>query len=328
MKFTIKEYEKEYIFELSAVAQLCGQNISKKDFIFKSLERYFSNYKYPENNNPFRDNVLIDDEIVGRKYFQVINISKREQIISYINLSKQSLFLQYLNSILQDYNCQTELEAIAELLNSIFVQLNVKIKELGPVKLDYAETEIWDIIQKSDVVGLSDQELDELSNVELISTLMEILEALMKSEPKNYLILFQNLDHYITKEEYKKIYERMEKLSFDYNVKFIISLSLDRYVVTSRENLQDICVYGDENFQFPSYDRFKHSIMNSYPIYQEIDDMQLLECIGNIVQEIGQKKYLTALEDNVICKIINQSLLLNETMEGGQNECLTAFLMS
>lgn len=71
MKIEITEYEKRYTFELTAVTQLCGQNIVKKTYILESLRRYFSAYRYPEEQNRWRDNVKIDNKLVGRKFFHL-----------------------------------------------------------------------------------------------------------------------------------------------------------------------------------------------------------------------------------------------------------------
>ena len=76
MKIDVTEYEKKYTFELKPITQLCGQNIPKKSYILESIRRYFSAYKYSEERNKWRNNVKIDDELVGRKFFYGF-ISKR-----------------------------------------------------------------------------------------------------------------------------------------------------------------------------------------------------------------------------------------------------------
>ena len=74
MNVCVTEYEKKYMFELAPVTQLCGQNVIKKTYIFESIRRYFSTYKYREEANKWRDNVKLDNETVGRKFFTVISI--------------------------------------------------------------------------------------------------------------------------------------------------------------------------------------------------------------------------------------------------------------
>ena len=50
--------------------------------------------------------------------------------------------------------------------------------------------------------------------------------------------------------------------------------------------------------------------------------------IQNIVQRIGVNDYLIDTEENVICKMINQTLLLKESCETGDNILENAFLKS
>ena len=81
MRIEVTEFEKVYGFNIETVVQLCGQNIRKKRYIFESLRRYFGGYKYSEEKNRWRDNVRIDGVDKGRKYYTVLSISKKEDIL-------------------------------------------------------------------------------------------------------------------------------------------------------------------------------------------------------------------------------------------------------
>ena len=81
MNVEITEFEKRFCFELCPVTQLCGQNVRKKNYIFESLRRYFGTFKYSESKNKWRDNVFIDNNQVGRKFFSVLSISNKIDII-------------------------------------------------------------------------------------------------------------------------------------------------------------------------------------------------------------------------------------------------------
>ena len=112
MKIDISEYEKVYSFELLPVTQLCGQNIRKKTYIFESLRRYFSTFKYLEEKNKWRNNVKIDNEIVGRKYFSMISIKEASDIIQMIKWSKQSLMMEYVKNLIQRFDWQLHLRTV------------------------------------------------------------------------------------------------------------------------------------------------------------------------------------------------------------------------
>ena len=145
----IQKYEKKYSFELCGVTQLCGQNISIKNFILESIRRHFSTYKYPEYRNPWRENVRIDGEVLGRKYFQVISIRDKEELLQHIRMTKQSIMLEYLKEIVQSFTYQQQLQAIDQKLEQIFMELNQQMEILGDVRLSYSINNLWDMVQQS-----------------------------------------------------------------------------------------------------------------------------------------------------------------------------------
>ena len=83
----VTEYEKKYTFELKPITQLCGQNIPKKSYILESIRRYFSAYKYSEERNKWRNNVKIDDELVGRNFFTVLSVDKTTKRLGFCHIS-------------------------------------------------------------------------------------------------------------------------------------------------------------------------------------------------------------------------------------------------
>lgn len=63
-------------------------------------------------------------------------------------------------------------------------------------------------------------------------------------------------------------------------------------------------------------------------INKKFDEAKISAIIQNIVQRIGVNDYLIDTEENVICKMINQTLLLKESCETGDNILENAFLKS
>lgn len=69
-------------------------------------------------------------------------------------------------------------------------------------------------------------------------------------------------------------------------------------------------------------------IEDNYPYNKKFDEAKISAIIQNIVQRIGVNDYLIDTEENVICKMINQTLLLKESCETGDNILENAFLKS
>ena len=66
------------------------------------------------SKNKWRDNVLIDNESVGRKYFSIISIRETADMIQLIKWSKQSLMMEYVKNIMQKFDWQLHLRTITE----------------------------------------------------------------------------------------------------------------------------------------------------------------------------------------------------------------------
>ena len=99
MKIDVTEYEKKYTIEFKPITKLCCQNIPKKSYILESIRRYFSAYKYSEERNKWRNNVKIDDELVGRKFFTVLSVSGVVDLLMWIKWSKQRLMVEYVRGL-------------------------------------------------------------------------------------------------------------------------------------------------------------------------------------------------------------------------------------
>ena len=190
MNVEITEFEKSYSFELEPITQLCGQNVRKKNYILESLRRYFGTYKYSETKNKWRDNVLIDNESVGRKYFSIISIRQIADMIQLIKWSKQSLMMEYVKNIMQKFDWQLHLRTITEEVEEMFQIINKDISRLGDIELTYSMSEVWDMIQKSDVSGTDDTDLLDKSNYELIIVLLNLIDEVLCYSPKKTKVIF------------------------------------------------------------------------------------------------------------------------------------------
>ncbi len=314
MKVEITDFEKVYSFDLLPITQLCGQNIIKKSFILESFRWYFSSYKYQEGQEKWINNIQIDDSIIGRKYFSLLSIKNIDDIINTIKCTKQSLMMEYLKQLIQNFELQKRMENINVELDCIFQILNNDIHQLGDIELDYFMSDIWDIVQKSDVYGENQTRLDNKSGCELIKILLNLLEQKLSFIPQKQLIIIENMDHYLTIKEYKEIVKKIRMIVKKYDVYFMITTSLDGYVTCEKDILSGITILGDVNFQMPDFNDIKSFIIENYPWNKKISDEMIQNLLEKIVQKIGRKNYLCSTEENVLCKMINQTLLLNESI--------------
>ena len=314
MKVEITEFEKRLSFELEPVTQLCGQNIQKKTYIFESLKKYFSTYKYSEQNNKWRDNVIIDDALVGRKYFSVISIKSTLDLIQMIKLSKQSLMTEYLKSLMQEFDWQLYLRDIEIKVDEMIHKLNDSVEKLGGIELTYTTSDVWDIVQQSNISGVDSTDLEDSDNIELIRILWNLIEKIQEISPRRMLILFENIDHMIDRAEYRKIIKTTQKIAVKSNIYFIISSSLDGYVLCDSEICSGISIFGNVDFQMPDFDHLCEFVRDTYPYQKEFSKDRICELICGVVQRIGRSNYLWDIEENVLCKMINESIMIHDSI--------------
>lgn len=326
MRIEVTEYEKKYSFDLERVTQLCGTNIIKKTYILESLRRYFSTYKYREEKNKWRDNVKVDRETVGRKYFQVLSVNGTQELLTMIKWSKQSLMMEYAKQLMQKFDWQMHLRTINEELDEMFQIMNDEISKIGNIELTYAMADVWDMIQKSDLTGGEETAVEDQENYELLMMFIRLVEEVVKTNPRKMMIIVENIDHLVSHEEYEAVLGELQKIGMKCDVYFVLSTSIDGYVVCNREFCRGITVFGDVDFQMPEFDRLSGYIQDNYPYYKKISEDHLRNDLEKIIHKIGRENYLSGVEENVVCKLLNQTLMLYEKWENTERDPEIAFL--
>ena len=326
MRLEVNEFEKVYALELLPVAQLCGQNIRSKSYVVESIRRYFGTFKYQEEKNKWRDNVKLDGELVGRKYFTVISIKDASDLLSMIKWTKASLMMAYVKQLMQHFEWQTHLRVINDELDEMFRLINEDVGQLGDIELNYETNDIWDIVQKSSVTAANEMLLDDLSYYKQMEVFLNLMEEVQKTEPKKLLVIFENLDHYTTREEYKEIIQRAERLCEKSSTFFIFTTSLDGYVRYTKELCEGITIFNETEFQMPKYERMAQYIGEHYPSSKMLTPDNIDSLIERVVHRIARAGYLVSAEENVLIKIINQTLMMDEALKDGGSVPEIAFL--
>lgn len=326
MKIQVRDYEKKYQFELKPITQICGQNIITKNYIIESIRRYFSGYKYAETKNRWRDNIEIDGEMVGRKYYEIISISGKGDLLEHIKMSKQSLMTEYLTEIINDYESQKSMEVIGCQIEKIFMELNNRLNQIGNIELTYSVSAVWDMIQKSSITSLGEENIEDMDGYEMFCIFFNILEKVMNFKPKRLWVILENIDHLVSSEEYEELYTQMQKISQNYEIYFIISISLDRYAIINKSTIDGVVIINNEILQLDELHNIKEFIEYNYPYNKEFDSEKIIGILGRIVHKIGKKRYLTSVEDNVVCKVFNDTLLEKEKLDQSYKKVELAFL--
>jgi hypothetical protein len=220
--------------------------------------------------------------------------------------------VEYVKQLMQKYDWQLHLRTINEELEEMFQMINTDINQLGDIELTYAMSDVWDMIQKTNVAGNDQSMLDDKDNYELLMIFLNLFEKVMKSNPRKMLVIIENIDHLIAREEYATILKKIQKIGMQYDVYFILSTSIDGYVGCDRELCLGITVFGDVDFQMPDFEELLKYIYDNYPCNKKLSEKQIQDILIKIIQKIGQDEFLYSVEESVICKLINQTLMLNK----------------
>lgn len=316
MNMEIKLCDKTYEIGFEPIMQFCGQNILLKNSILEIIKKYFSSSKYSDYEENIKCNIYIEGNEYGRKAFQIYNISGKNDLISEIKITKNSLLSFYIKNLINKFDCQVYINKIDDELTEIFNIVNDKMKEIGKLSLSYAISDIWEMIQKTEILGATEDEfIENKSAVELIEIYLNLLEKSMVYEPNRSLVIFENIDHMISVNDYKKIISVANKMTIDYDIHFIFSTSIDGYCIIDYGNEMGINVFNIMIYALPEWDRLKAFIYENYPYEKDLSDDEIRKGVEAIIHKIGKVNSLTEIQDIIFLKLINKSLAINESLE-------------
>lgn len=328
MRVEITDRNETYEINLQQITQLLGINMKKKQFILDSLDKFFSGARYSSYEENMQDNVRIERQKVGRKYFSSHRIHTRENLIKDIKISKTSMMMQYLLARFTDFECRLEQDAIAEHLERLYLCVNEELaKTIGNIEISYDTKNMLEVLSESMVCGVDGKGIEQLSNYELLETYLDLFVQLQKREPQKMLILIENIDHLLDYEEYEKIYLKMQQIVDEYDCWFVVSASIHGFIVLNTESIEGIQVINDTVFSFPSYEHIFTFLKEEYPIEREWSEIEVLGGLKDTIQYVGKENCSIDFKGNVFLKLINQTLDIKTVASNTVNSIEMAFLM-
>lgn len=329
MKIQVLHPCEEYEIQLESITQLCGVNFEKKQYIIRSMSKYFSNTKYTAYEKAITDNIRVDGEVVGRKYFSLFHIKTREDLIAAIKMSKSSLMFQCITEKYTEFRCQNIIDLIAENLTQLYMELNSSLQEnMKKIEIGYSSKSLMEIIQNSEVYGLGEMPLENLSNSELLDIYVDLLWELQRKSPEKYLIIIEDIDHLVSYPIYQNLIKKVKKFCSEFNVWFVFSESILGFVFIDNQVIRGINVINHCIFSFPELEHLITFIQNNYPCSMHLFPEDICEEIQMIVHSIGNEELSIYLRGNVLLKMIQGTLCIKTTVKSNINAVESAFIMS
>lgn len=312
MKVTVQENEKIYELNFSDITQLCGINFALKNYVIESLCKHFSHEKYLGYEEKMVENVKINGEILGRNYYDIIRVKGRSDLLNQIKITKTSFFAKYLARELENFDCQIEVAQAVSYINSLFDNVNEHFYNQGvQIQLEYSEVALLDMVQKCELTFENNKKLGEMSNYTLLQQFLVLIKNYNEKMPASRIVIIENIDHLVSYDKFEDIYKDMMGIAKQSNIKFVLSSSIEGYVMVEDENIEGINIINDQVFVMPDLEHIMEYIHSNYPMGRIFSKEEVLQNLRAVAQNIGRENYSFSLQRDIILKMLNGTICVD-----------------
>ncbi|MCR5754929.1 MAG: hypothetical protein K6G30_09005, partial [Acetatifactor sp.] len=233
-------------------------------------------------------------------------ISSRNQLLSFLQLTKTSMLSMIVEEKLNDMNLQKQLESIEMIVQEILHRVNQEaLGKIENLAMDYEPNSLWEMIQKTVIVRDDGKQLSQSSNYELLCDVIDIIGEKQRIMPNMQIIVFENVDHLISQDEYRKLLDRCENLTCRFNLWCVFCTSLVGYIQVNKKLWNGIALFGQEMIRLPEEEHLIRYLEDNWPYNRVIDETELFQMLQNVAQELGNKNNLREISEIVLMKLFN-----------------------
>ena len=322
MKMNISHPYKDNIsLSFGQFTQIVGQDQQLKYFICQILLWYFGGKKYSEEDLVlFEQNepkILIDDTMVSRSEFSIIQVSNINDLIEQMEYKKGTVAYDYIKRKINSIEIMEQIENINDNLDRISLLLNQKLNLHIDDIIYHTEAKYFNmdqLIQKNFLpyFGQKDKNIsfEFVDNKKKFLFFLSMVEAMVMNGDKKFLLVLRNMDDYLSYNEFVKCCEKMELLTNHSNSVYIVSFpSNEGYLHVTKEVLEEINIVSDYVDHFYSLEFMYERFINQYPINQIPDEQDFLTSLRKVGPYLFSSDILhmsLSIEDKVALKILNK----------------------
>ena len=258
MKMNISHpYKDNITLSFGQFTQVVGQDQQLKYYIWQILLWYFGGKKYREEDLVlFEQNepkILIDDMVVSRSEFRVIQLSNINDLIEQMEYKKGTVAYDYIKKkintvemMLQIENINDNLDRISLLLNQ---NLNLQLDDINyHTEAKYFNTD--QLIQKNFLpyFGQNGNNIafEFVDNKTKFLLFLSMLQVVITDQSEKILLVLRNMDDYLSYKEFVECCEQLEQLTIHCNMLYTISFpSNEGYLHVTKEVLEEINIVSD-----------------------------------------------------------------------------------
>lgn len=321
MKMNVSHpYKDNITLSFGQFTQVIGQDQQLKYYIWQILLWYFGGKKYSEEDLVlFEQNepkILIDDMVVSRSEFRVIQLSNINDLIEQMEYKKGTIAYDYIKKKINTVDVMEQIENINDHLDRISLllnqNLNLQLDEINyHTEPKYFNTD--QLIQKNFLpyFGQNDKNIsfEFVDNKTKFLLFLSMLEAVITDQSEKILLVLRNMDDYLSYKEFVECCEQLEYLTNHSNMLYTISFpSNEGYLHVTKEVLEEINVVSDYVENFYSLEFMYERFTNQYPINQIPDKQDFLSSLRKIGPYLFSSDILhmsLSIEDQVALRILN-----------------------
>ena len=321
MKMNISHpYKDNITLSFGQFTQVVGQDQQLKYYIWQILLWYFGGKKYSEEDLVlFEQNepkILIDDTVVSRSEFRVLQLSNINGLIEQMEYKKGTIAYDYLKKKINTVEMMEQIENINDHLDRISLMLNQNLNlQLDSVNY-HTEAKYFNadqLIQKNFLpyFGQNDKNIsfEFVDNKTKFLLFLSMLQVVIMDQSEKVLLVLRNMDDYLSYKEFVECCEQLEQLTNQCNMLYTISFpSNEGYLHVTKEVLEEINIVSDYIDHFYSLEFMYERFTNQYPINQIPSKQEFLSSLRKIGPYLFSSDILhmsLSIEDQVALKILN-----------------------
>ena len=321
MKMNISHpYKDNITLSFGQFTQVVGQDQQLKYYIWQILLWYFGGKKYSEEDLVlFEQNepkILIDDMVVPRSQFRVIQLSNINDLIEQMEYKKGTVAYDYIKKKINTVEMMEQIENINDHLDRISLllnqNLNLQIDEINyHTEAKYFNTD--QLIQKNFLPYFGQKykniSFEFVDNKTKFLLFLSMLEVVITDQSEKVLLVLRNMDDYLSYKEFVECCEQLEYLTNHSNILYTISFpSNEGYLHVTKEVLEEINIVSDYVDHFYSLEFMYERFTNQYPINQIPSKQEFLSSLRKIGPYLFSSDILhmsLLIEDQVALRILN-----------------------
>ena len=321
MKMNVSHpYKDNITLSFGQFTQVVGQDQQVKYYIWQILLWYFGGKKYSEEDlvlfEQDEPKILIDDMVVSRSEFKVIQLSNINDLIEQMEYKKGTIAYDFIKKKINTVEMMEQIENINDHLDRISLllnqNLNLQIDEINyHTEAKYFNTD--QLIQKNFLpyFGQNDKNIsfEFVDNKTKFLLFLSMLEVVIMDQSEKVLLVLRNMDDYLSYKEFVECCEHLEQLTNHSSMLFTISFpSNEGYLHVTKEVLEEINIVSDYVDHLYSLEFMYERFTNQYPINQIPDKQEFLSSLRKIGPYLFSSDIFhmsLSIEDQVAMRILN-----------------------